>query len=99
MVAVVCPQLLPESFLRSIRHRHISLQYTLFTPPPPYPQTKIDFNFSWVEQSYREKAILILRGIQTVSARVVYWRTTHFIKRTVEPQIRGFPLSDFVITR
>ena len=40
--------------------------------PPPTPQTKIDFNFSWVEQSYREKAMLILRGIQTVSARVVF---------------------------
>lgn len=40
--------------------------------PPPHPQTKIDFNFSWVEQTYREKAMLILRGIQTVSAGVVF---------------------------
>ena len=66
MVAVVRPQLLPEGFFRSIRHRHISpIVY-------PTPQTKIDFNFSWVEQSSREKAMLILRGIQTVSAGVVF---------------------------
>ena len=70
MVAVVCPQPLPEGF-GSIHHRHrpYTIQYTCFTPPP---QTKIDFNFSWVEQSSREKAMLILRGIQTVSARVVF---------------------------
>ena len=48
-----------------------TIQCTLLTPHPP-PQTKIDFNFSWVEQSSREKAMLILRGIQTVSARVVF---------------------------
>ena len=81
MVAVVCPQLLPEGF-RSIHHRHISLHYTVHLfyslaplpppPPPPPPQTRIDFNFSWVEQSSREKAMLILKGIQTVSARVVF---------------------------
>ena len=74
MVAVVCPQLLPDGF-RSIHHRHISLHYTVhlfYSLPPAPPQTKIDFNFSWVEQSSREKAMLILRGIQTVSARVVF---------------------------
>ena len=75
MVAVVCQQLLPEGFFRSIHHRHISLHYTVhlvYSPPPPPPQTKIDFNLSWVEQSSREKAMLIFRGIQTVSARVVF---------------------------
>ena len=37
MVAVVCPQLLPDGF-RSIHHRHISLHYTVhlfYSPPPP----------------------------------------------------------------
>ena len=46
--------------------------YTLFTPPTPPPKKKIDFIFSWVEQSSREKAMLILKGIQTVSTRVVF---------------------------
>ena len=67
-----------RNYFRSIHHRHISLHYTVhlvYSPPPPPPpptQTKIDFNFSWVEQSSLEKAMLILRGIQTVSARVVF---------------------------
>ena len=71
MVAVVHPQLLPEGFFRSIRHRHIFLHYTVHHVYPT-PQTKIDFNFSWVEQSSQEKAMLILKGIQTVSAGVVF---------------------------
>ena len=48
MVANVCPQLSPEGFFRSIRHRHISLQsslqYTWFTPSPP-PTNKNWFQF------------------------------------------------------
>ena len=76
MVAVVRPQLLPEGFFGAFVTVIFpyNIQYTLFTvySPPPPPQTKIDFNFSWVEQSSREKAMLILRVIQTVSARVVF---------------------------
>ena len=74
MVAVVCPQLLPEGFFGAFVTVTFpyTIQYTLFTPPSPPPQTEIDFNFSWVEKSSREKAMLILRRIQTVSAGVVF---------------------------
>lgn len=73
MVAVVCPQLLPEGFFGAFVTATFpyTIQYTLFTPPSPNPQTKIDFNFCWVEQSSQKKAMLTLRGIQTVSARVL----------------------------
>ena len=77
MVAVVCPHA-RSYYLRAFFGAFVTVtfpytvQYSLFTLPLPPPQTKIDFNFSWVEQSSREKAMLILRGIQTVSARVVF---------------------------
>lgn len=80
MVAVVCPHA-RSYYLRAFFGAFVTVtfpytvQYTLFTLPPP--QTKIDFNFSWVEQSSREKAMLILRGIQTVSARVEFILAYH----------------------
>lgn len=45
----------------------------------------------------RGKQDSLIHGIQSVFSRVaggLYWRTTHFIRTTVEPQIGGFSLSD-----
>ena len=73
MVTVVRPQQLPEGFFGAFVT--VTFPYSIqctSLKKQTNKQTKIDFNFSWVEQSSREKAMLILRGIQTVSARVVF---------------------------
>ena len=58
MVAVVCPQLLPEGFFGAFVTVTFpyTIQYTLFTPPSPPPKQKlISISPGWKSRPERKR--------------------------------------------